>query len=162
MGLTLALLMFSKLYFFLYYPTHCLYLVLNTQETSYFYDSTKKAGQTWPVSNYVTLKRLLGFFCTFLFQFLSIFLYMKPLSVERACLLGIQNKIQAWCAQLCLEDSILMQFNNHQNVLPESNASILARRPIIYLRKGRGFWVHFLGKYIDYEDHKELFRRQEA
>ena len=37
------------------------------------------------------------FSLSFIFQFLFIFLNMKPLSVEMACLLGIENEIQAVC-----------------------------------------------------------------
>ena len=40
-------------------------------------------------------ERARGIFFSFLFFSLFIFLNMKPLSVEMACLLGIQNKIQA-------------------------------------------------------------------
>ena len=48
----------------------------------------------------VTLKGLVGFHFLFYTLIFIYFLSMKPLSVEMACLLGIQNEIQAVCKSL--------------------------------------------------------------
>ena len=49
----------------------------------------------WPGQSAGNSERTCWIFFSFLFK--SIFLNMKPLSVDMACLLNIQNKIQAVC-----------------------------------------------------------------